>query len=233
MKKKSLNVIVGYAVSALALLVVLSTVLVSFVFAKYANERKQSMNVRVFAYGGDIDLALCEGAEDTPWEDAEHRFLLRPGTAYVFDPYVHLTVTDNDRDCYLFVKIELTGGEVTVDGVAYTAEDFVSYTAEDDWTQGDGEQIPSNVYYMRVAGNVRDEYFPIMDKDRVLIPYETPERAFEALTEENLPEIVITAYAIELTELEDATSVENTTPEGAWAWMMANVTPVPVDTETN
>ncbi len=233
MKRNGLNTLVGYAVSALALLVVFSTVFVSFVFAKYASERKQSMNVYVHVYGGNIDLALCEGDEDTPWVDAEHRFLLRPGTAYAFNPYVHLTVTANDRPCYLFVKLDNAGGNVTVDNATYSFENFVYYAIADGWTQGDGEIIPENVYYRQVPANVRDGYFSIMSGDMVLIPYETPEKAFEALTEENMPEIAISAYAIEITELEDATSVSNTTPEGAWAWMMANETPVPLDTQAN
>ena len=233
MKNKTLNKLVRYAVSAIALLVVLSSIVVCFVFAKYVTEREQNISLNVTAYGGDIDLALCEGESEDLWVDAEHRFLLRPSAEYVFDPYVHITVNGNDRECYLFVKVEEIGGVIIANGKEYGFKDFVSYSVALGWTQGDGENIPSNVYYRLVSAEERNNYYPIISEDTVVIPSVTPEWAFTELADNGtLPSFAISAYAIELTVLEDATSVANRTPEGAWEWMQANETPVPPEAET-
>ncbi len=233
MKQKKLNTVVSYALSALALLVVASTVLVSFVFAKYSDVHETNFNVNVQAYGGNIELALTKGiVADAPWENAEHTFLALPGKAYTdFEPHVHLTVEDNAREIYLFVQITEKGGELDMNGVAYTCADFLDYTVADGWTRGVGTDVPENVYYRKLDGSEtdRNSFYQIFKDNTVTVNSELPEAAFDAIEAGNEPTLVIGAYAIEITLLEDEISVNNATVKGAWEYISKVGQPPEVD----
>lgn len=84
-----------------------------------------------FTYG-KIDITLTE----TTGED----YKIIPGKDIPKDPKV--TVTAGSEACWLFVKVEETGTFVA---------DKVTYAIADSWTQGDGTEIPSNVYYREVS----------------------------------------------------------------------------------
>lgn len=87
--------------------------------------------VNTFTYG-NINIALTE----TTGED----YKIIPGTDIKKDPKV--TVTAGSEACWLFVKVEETGTFVA---------DKVTYAIADSWTQGNGTEIPSNVYYREVS----------------------------------------------------------------------------------
>lgn len=87
--------------------------------------------VNTFTYG-NIDIALAE----TTGED----YKIIPGKDIPKDPKV--TVTAGSEACWLFVKVEETGTFVA---------DKVTYAIADSWTQGNGTEIPSNVYYREVS----------------------------------------------------------------------------------
>ena len=84
-----------------------------------------------FTYG-KIDITLTE----TTGED----YKIIPGKDIEKDPKV--TVTAGSEACWLFVKVEQTGTFVA---------NKVTYAIDNDWTQGDGTKIPSNVYYREVS----------------------------------------------------------------------------------
>lgn len=87
--------------------------------------------VNTFTYG-NINIALAE----TTGED----YKIIPGKDIPKDPKV--TVTAGSEACWLFVKVDKVGTFVT---------DKVTYAIADDWTQGNGTEIPSNVYYREVS----------------------------------------------------------------------------------
>lgn len=87
--------------------------------------------VNTFTYG-NINIALAE----TTGED----YKIIPGKDIPKDPKV--TVTAGSEACWLFVKVEETGTFVA---------DKVTYAIADSWTQGNGTEIPSNVYYREVS----------------------------------------------------------------------------------
>lgn len=87
--------------------------------------------VNTFTYG-NINIALAE----TTGED----YKIIPGKDIPKDPKV--TVKGGSEDCWLFVKVEQTGTFVA---------DKVTYAIDKDWTQGNGTEIPSNVYYREVS----------------------------------------------------------------------------------
>lgn len=87
--------------------------------------------VNTFTYG-NINIALTETTGTS--------YKIIPGTDIKKDPKV--TVTAGSEACWLFVKVEQTGTFVA---------DKVTYAIDKDWTQGNGTEIPSNVYYREVS----------------------------------------------------------------------------------
>ncbi len=87
--------------------------------------------VNTFTYG-NINIALAE----TTGKD----YKIIPGKDIPKDPKV--TVEGGSEACWLFVKVDKVGTFVT---------DKVTYTIADGWMQGNGTEIPSNVYYREVS----------------------------------------------------------------------------------
>lgn len=87
--------------------------------------------VNTFTYG-NINITLAETTGE------EYKII--PGKDIPKDPKV--TVTAGSEACWLFVKVEETGTFVA---------DKVTYAIADSWTQGNGTEIPSNVYYREVS----------------------------------------------------------------------------------
>ena len=90
--------------------------------------------VNTFTYG-NINIALTEEAGGT-----EKQFKIIPGTNIEKDPKV--TVEGGSEACWLFVKVDKVGTFVT---------DKVTYAIAGGWTQGNGTEIPLNVYYREVS----------------------------------------------------------------------------------
>lgn len=121
---------------------------------------------------------------------------LIPGKEYKKDPVV--TVEPGSEKCYLFVKFEENGN----------AADYLDYTsllAAPDWTQGDGNKIPSNVWYRVVDKNATNNAFHLLDNDTVTIKNNVTNENMEAASKAQL---VYTAYACQF---------EGMTAAQAWA----------------
>lgn len=96
-----------------------------------------------------------------------------------------VTVQADSVDCWLFVKVEQTGTFVA---------DKVTYSIDDSWTEGDGFQIPDNVYYRQVNAVTTDREFPVLKDGKITVS--------ETLTKadiENIagPTLTFTAYAVQ------------------------------------
>lgn len=121
---------------------------------------------------------------------------LIPGKEYKKDPVV--TVEPGSEKCYLFVKFEENGN----------AADYLDYTsllAAPDWTQGDGNKIPSNVWYRVVDKNATNNAFHLLDNDTVTIKNNVTN---DNMADAAKAELVYTAYACQF---------EGMTAAGAWA----------------
>ena len=97
-----------------------------------------------FTYG-DINIGLTETKPDNK------QAKIIPGVNIEKDPKV--TVKANSEACWLFVEVKETGTFVA---------DKVTYAIADDWTQGDGTNIPANVYYREVAAVTADTSFYVL-----------------------------------------------------------------------
>ena len=106
---------------------------------------------------GNVDITLTETFNtdtDSDQEKDAWKAQLIPGTTYAKDPVV--TVTGNSEDCWLFVKFEQNGDPATY--LTYTS----NLTAENGWTQGDGTNIPDNVWYRAVNKADTDTSFQLL-----------------------------------------------------------------------
>ena len=150
---------------------------------------------------GKVDITLTETFNTDTNGDQENdawQAQLIPGTTYTKDPVV--TVTADSEDCWLFVKFEENGNPSTY--LTYTS----NLTLANGWTQGDGTNIPTNVWYRAVAKDAAVKSFHLLLNDTVTIDS-------DAVTNENMntaanAQLVYTAYACQSA---------NMSVEAAWA----------------
>lgn len=95
----------------------------------------------------DIDITLTE---------TERTYKMVPGWTIEKDPVV--TVDADSEDCYLFIKVKKSGGDVSVgDGDAkktYTFDSFIAYAIDSGWTQlKNGDTTVDGVYYKVIDGD--------------------------------------------------------------------------------
>ena len=161
--------------------------------------------VNTFTYG-DINIELTE----TKPESQQAKII--PGVDIEKDPKV--TVKANSEACWLFVKVEETGTFV---------DNKVTYSIADGWTQGDGTNIPANVYYREVNAVTADTSFYVLKGSTeyphgvVTVSEELTKAEVNSITAENKPKLTFTAYAVQKDGIADADT----------AWTKANPTTNP------
>ena len=159
--------------------------------------------VNTFTYG-DINIELTETKPDN------RQAKIIPGVDIEKDPKV--TVKANSEACWLFVKVEETGTFV---------DNKVTYSIADGWTQGDGTNIPANVYYREVNAVTADTSFYVLKGSTeyphgvVTVSEELTKAEVNSITAENQPKLTFTAYAVQKDGIADADT----------AWTKANPTP--------
>ena len=150
-----------------------------------------------FTYGKiNIDLTETTGTS----------YKIIPGTDIKKDPKV--TVKGGSEACWLFVKVEETGTFVA---------DKVTYAIANGWTQGDGTEIPSNVYYREVSAEDAKtgvNYYVLAGN----ATYPNGVITVSAdLTKENIPAVnptlKITAYAVQQENIADAATAWSKIPQ--------------------
>lgn len=153
--------------------------------------------VNTFTYG-DINITLTES------KPADRQAKIIPGVDIEKDPKV--TVKANSEACWLFVKVEESGKFV---------ENKVTYSIATGWTQGDGTNIPENVYYREVGAVTENTDFAVLKDNMVTVS--------DTLTKEDIksiatnPTLTFTAYAVQKDAAQTA----------ADAWAIANPTTTP------
>lgn len=137
---------------------------------------------------GEVDITLTETFNTDTNSDGTNdvwKAQLIPGTTYAKDPVV--TVTGNSEDCWLFVKFEEKNSPKTY--LDYTS----NLTAENGWTQGDGPNIPANVWYRAVDKAATDTSFQLLAGNTVTINSTTVTN--ETMAAASNAQLVYTAYA--------------------------------------
>ena len=126
---------------------------------------------------GDINITLTET------NPQEGQIKIIPGVDIPKD--LRVTVKANSVDCWLFVKVEETGTFVA---------DKVTYSIADDWTRGNGSQIPDNVYYRQVNGATADSVFSVLKGDKITVSETLTKADIQNITG---PTLTFTAYAVQ------------------------------------
>ena len=125
---------------------------------------------------GNINIDLAETATN---------FKMVPGCDIAKDPKV--TVVANSEACWLFVRID----EST------NLDDFISYTVASGWTQGDGTNIPANVWCRSVTASTTDQTFSVLTGDKVTVKNTVTKTMMDALTDNTRPTLTFTACAVQ------------------------------------
>ena len=133
--------------------------------------------VNTFTYG-DINIELTE----TKPENQQAKII--PGVDIEKDPKV--TVKANSEACWLFVKVEETGTFVA---------NKVTYSIATGWTQGDGTNIPANVYYRAVDAVTSDTDFAVLKDNKIYVSEELSKSDIQSITVQ--PKLTFTAYAVQ------------------------------------
>ena len=133
--------------------------------------------VNTFTYG-DINITLGE----TTGND----YKIIPGVNIDKNPKV--TVKKDSEACWLFVKVEEEGTFVA---------NKVTYSIATGWTQGDGTNIPANVYYREVGAVTADTDFAVLKDNKVTVSENLTKAEVSSITAENQPKLTFTAYAVQ------------------------------------
>lgn len=107
-------------------------------------------------------------------ETKGNSFKLIPGETYDKDPVVAVADTTN-VDIWLYVKIvdESAASYLSVyDCTLYDVDSEGNKTAANDWTQGDGTKIPSNVYYREVKDTDPVQSWKLIEGDTITVSTE-------------------------------------------------------------
>ena len=146
--------------------------------------------VNTFTYG-DINITLGE----TTGND----YKIIPGVNIDKNPKV--TVKGGSEACWLFVKVEEEGTFVA---------NKVTYSIADGWTQGDGTNIPENVYYREVEAVTADTSYYVLQGSTeypngvVTVSEELTKAEVNSITADNQPKLTFTAYAVQKDGIADA-----------------------------
>ena len=146
--------------------------------------------VNTFTYG-DINITLSETTGDS--------YKIIPGVNIDKDPKV--TVKKDSEACWLFVKVEKAGTFVA---------NKVTYSIATGWTQGDGTNIPENVYYREVEAVTADTSYYVLQGSTeypngvVTVSEELTKAEVNSITAENQPKLTFTAYAVQKDGIADA-----------------------------
>lgn len=152
--------------------------------------------VNTFTYG-DINITLTE----TTGKD----YKIIPGVDIKKDPKV--TVEAGSENCWLFVEVEESGEFVS---------GKVTYAIADGWTQGDGTNIPANVYYRVYSADDTDTIYNILKDNVVTVSKDLTKAEIKDI--EN-PTLTFTAYAVQKDNMATAAA--------AWAAAKPTATPTP------
>ncbi|MDD5902256.1 MAG: TasA family protein [Oscillospiraceae bacterium] len=127
---------------------------------------------------GNIDITLAETTTN---------FKMVPGCDIAKDPMV--TVEANSEDCWLFVKID----------ESENLQQFISYAVANDWTQGDGTNIPATVWYRPVEASTADQTFSVLAGDQVTVKNNVTKTMMDGLKVDGAiqPTLTFTACAVQ------------------------------------
>lgn len=191
-------------IAVLLLCVVLTaTVTVNSVLAWLVAETDPVINT---FYTTGIVLELDESEYDPSVNDLnedkkvkKNEYPLTPGWTLPKDPVI--TVKSGSEACWLFVRLSND-----------SASSYLEYDISDGWTNGNGTDIPANVWYREVATSNTDQDFNILKNNQVKVKDSVKMDDISKLNGQTVA-LNFIAYAIQ-TDKGDGTTFE---AKDAWA----------------
>ena len=159
---------------SLALVLALAMIVVCVVGGTLAWLTAKTPDVKNTFTTSNVDITLTETTTN---------YQMIPGYTIAKDPKV--TVLAGSEKCFLFVKVVKSTNFDT----------FMTYEMADGWTQGDGTDIPSNVYYRVVDTAAANQEFGVLKNNQVTVSGDVTKTMLNGLTETNQPTLTFTAYA--------------------------------------
>lgn len=153
----------------------------------------------------DVAIALTETKQsDGSTKDTSTAWTAKmvPGAEYTKNPVVSVDGSKTDIDVYLFVKFEENTEAKTY--LTYTS----TLTAANDWTQGDGTNIPTDVWYRVVHVGDPIKSWNLLDGDKVTVKSDAVTK--QTVAAASAAQLKYTAYACQYQGFE-------TNAAGAWA----------------
>ena len=157
----------------------------------------------------DINLVLTESDTDPNTDGNQYEYKMIPGWTIPKDP--HITVKAGSEDCWLFVQVTESSTldkfiEYVVGLESVVDDSDTSDVIEGGWKQGDGTNIPTNVFYRRVTTSANDQVFGVIGyydesdnfvADTVKVKDDVTKEDMESLkmTGATAPTLTFTAYA--------------------------------------
>lgn len=160
---------------SLALVLALAMIVVCVVGGTLAWLTATTPEVKNTFTTSDVDITLTETTGTS--------YKMIPGYTIAKDPKV--TVEAGSEKCYLFVKVAESDN----------FDSFMTYDMATGWTQGDGTDIPSNVYYREVETSTADQEFAVLKDNQVTVSGDVTKTMLNDLTENTYPTLTFTAYA--------------------------------------
>ena len=161
---------------SLALVLALAMIVVCVVGGTLAWLTDKTPDVKNTFTTSDVNITLTESTTN---------YQMIPGYTIAKDPKV--TVLAGSEKCYLFVKVAESDN----------FDSFMTYDMATGWTQGDGTDIPSNVYYREVETSTADQEFAVLKDNQVTVSGDVTKTMLNALNVEGAtqPTLTFTAYA--------------------------------------
>ena len=122
-------------------------------------------------------------------ENTGNEYKMVPGNTNAKDPKV--TVKTGSEACYLFVKVEKSAN----------FDDFMTWAIADGWQLVPDE---TNVYFREVDATTAETSFDVLMGNSVAVKDSVTKEALNALTENTLPTLTFTAYAVQKANIADA-----------------------------
>lgn len=217
---------------AMALVLALGLVTVGIVSGTMAWLTASSTEVQNTFTDSDINITLTESDTDSNEEGIQHNYKMIPGHTITKDPKV--TIKEGSEPCWLFVQVIEDLGSWADNATAAdpdnTFKDYLDYAVitdgEKKWTQGNGSEIPTNVYYIKVeSATSTDAEYPILVENKVTVDGDNVTKAMMDEIDDEAeakPTLTFQAYAVQLytgAKDENGTRVEFTADQ---AWVKAN-----------
>ncbi len=156
----------------------------------------------------DVDVDLEESDEDNTYE-------MIPGWAVSKDPTV--TISKDSQDCWVFVKLEKSPNY----------DEYLVHNVDTSvWSQGNGTDIPSDVYYRKVTDDLKDIPLSILaagscefnsvtytwEANQVLVKPTVTKDMMDKLTDSTYPTLSVSSKVVQLMKNSDT----EFTAEEAW-----------------